>query len=65
MGTIEPGKRADFVVLDADPLADPAHYRQLTSVVKDGVAIDLARLPEHPVYTAGTPVPGGRAAAVG
>jgi imidazolonepropionase-like amidohydrolase len=31
-GTLEPGKRADFLVLAADPLADIRNTRQLVSV---------------------------------
>jgi imidazolonepropionase-like amidohydrolase len=51
LGTIEPGKRADMVVLDADPLADPENYGRIACVVKDGELVDLDRLPEHPVLT--------------
>ena len=32
VGTLAPGKWADFVVLDADPLADIKHMRQIDSV---------------------------------
>jgi imidazolonepropionase-like amidohydrolase len=32
LGTLEPGKWADFVVLDADPLADIRHVRRIASV---------------------------------
>jgi imidazolonepropionase-like amidohydrolase len=51
LGTVGLGKRADLLVLDADPLADPENYRRITYVVKDGVVIDRDRLPEHPVLT--------------
>jgi imidazolonepropionase-like amidohydrolase len=36
MGTIEPGKLANFVVLAEDPLADLANLRSITLVVKRG-----------------------------
>ena len=35
-GTLEPGKQADFVVLDADPLTDIAHTTQIAFVVHRG-----------------------------
>jgi imidazolonepropionase-like amidohydrolase len=51
LGTVEVGKRADMVVLDADPLADVANYGRITHVVKDGVLVDRDRLPERPILT--------------
>ena len=32
LGTIEPGKWADLLVLDRDPLADVANFRSIASV---------------------------------
>jgi imidazolonepropionase-like amidohydrolase len=49
-GTLEAGKRADILVLDADPLADISNIRKLAVVMKDGKIIDTDRLPEKPVY---------------
>ena len=40
LGTIEPGKSASFVVLDANPLDDITNTRRIHSVVLDGVAVD-------------------------
>lgn len=40
LGTLEVGKVGDLLVLDADPLADPAHYRRIAHVVKEGVVVD-------------------------
>lgn len=37
VGTLEAGKLADMVVLDADPLADPHAFEQVCFVMKDGV----------------------------
>ena len=44
LGTIEVGKRADFVVVDGDPLADIRALRRVGLVVAGGTAYDPARL---------------------
>jgi imidazolonepropionase-like amidohydrolase len=49
-GTLEAGKQADLLVLDADPLLDIRNIRKLNLVMKDGEIVDTARLPEKPVY---------------
>lgn len=36
MGTLEQGKRADLVILDADPLQDIRHTRRIHRVIKGG-----------------------------
>jgi imidazolonepropionase-like amidohydrolase len=36
-GTLTPGKRADLLLLSADPLSDINHTREIEIVVKDGV----------------------------
>lgn len=43
-GTVTPGKAADLVVLDADPLAAPENYGLIRDVVKDGVIVDREAL---------------------
>ena len=40
LGTLEPGKRADLVILDADPLVDIRNTRRIWRVVKDGRVVD-------------------------
>jgi imidazolonepropionase-like amidohydrolase len=40
LGTIEPGKLADFVVLDANPLDDIRNLRRVHRVVKSGTVYD-------------------------
>jgi imidazolonepropionase-like amidohydrolase len=40
VGTLQPGKRADFVVLTADPLADIRNTRTIESVWIDGRRLD-------------------------
>jgi imidazolonepropionase-like amidohydrolase len=44
LGTIEPGKRADLVVLGGDPLADVSNVRKTVLVVARGKAYDPAAL---------------------
>jgi imidazolonepropionase-like amidohydrolase len=51
LGTVEAGKRADLLVLDANPLDDPDNYARIAYVVKDGAIVDRDRLPERPVLT--------------
>jgi len=50
-GTIERGKRADMLVLDADPLADIHNIRKLTTIIVNGRVVDRGSLPEHPVLS--------------
>jgi imidazolonepropionase-like amidohydrolase len=40
MGTLAVGKRADFIVLDANPLENIRHTRQISSVYLDGNKFD-------------------------
>ena len=44
VGTIEPGKRADLVLLDADPLADITNTRRIRAVVTRGRLLQRAAL---------------------
>ncbi|MBV9322668.1 MAG: amidohydrolase family protein [Chloroflexi bacterium] len=47
LGTLEAGKRADLVVLEADPLADIRNARVVRTVVKGGRVYDAAALREQ------------------
>ncbi len=44
LGSVEPGKLADLVVLAGDLTADPGVIRNVTTVFKDGIGYDSARL---------------------
>lgn len=44
IGTIEPGKAADLVLLNADPAADINNAKQIASVIRSGVVVDRAAL---------------------
>ncbi len=52
LGTIAPGKKADLVLLDADPLQDIAHTRRIRAVVFDGRVLDRTALDRLKVETA-------------
>jgi imidazolonepropionase-like amidohydrolase len=43
MGTIAPGKLADLVILDADPLADIRNTRRIHAVIKGGRSMPHSR----------------------
>ena len=64
LGAIAIGRRADFVLLDADPLSDIRHTRRIRAVVADGRVYDRASLDDllaraARASTADEPVAGG------
>src|SRR5215510_1483750 len=56
-GTLEQGKLADILLLDADPLTDIHNIRKLSILMRDGRIVDRNRLPEKPVWTKQPPTP--------
>jgi imidazolonepropionase-like amidohydrolase len=40
LGSVAPGKLADFILVDGDPSADPGALRNLWLVVKDGIPLE-------------------------
>ena len=51
LGTLEKGKLADLVILDADPLADIHHIRKVRAVMQGGRLMDPSQFPEKPVMS--------------
>jgi cytosine/adenosine deaminase-related metal-dependent hydrolase len=45
IGTLEKGKAADLVILEANPLEDINNLQKIVMVMKDGQVIDRDRLP--------------------
>lgn len=43
-GTLAPGERADFIVMDANPLGNMSSSRKISAVYRNGMAIDRAAL---------------------
>jgi imidazolonepropionase-like amidohydrolase len=44
LGSVEPGKLADLLLLDADPAANVANFASINTVIKDGKRIDRTKL---------------------
>jgi imidazolonepropionase-like amidohydrolase len=50
LGTVQPGKLADLLLLDADPLADISNIRKVRTVIREGRVVDPNTLPTSPVW---------------
>ncbi len=51
IGTLRAGRRADIVILDADPLESAYSYREIHMVMKEGEVVDLDALPVAPIIS--------------
>jgi imidazolonepropionase-like amidohydrolase len=51
LGTLQPGKIADLLILDKDPLQSAANYRSIHAVIKDGIVVNTGALPAEPILT--------------
>lgn len=47
LGTVEPGKIADLLIVNADPLADIKNTQKIEMVIKDGQIVDRALDPSY------------------
>ncbi|MGH8236275.1 MAG: amidohydrolase family protein [Steroidobacteraceae bacterium] len=52
LGSILPGRIADLLILDRNPLQSATNYRSIHAVIKDGIAIDRDGLPSERLLTA-------------
>jgi len=51
LGTLQPGKIADLLILDGNPLMSAEHYRTIHTIIKDGKVVDRSTLPSKPILT--------------
>ena len=52
IGTLQPGRWADIVILEANPLESAYNYRAIHMVMKEGEVVDLDALPVAPIISA-------------
>jgi imidazolonepropionase-like amidohydrolase len=52
LGTLEPGKIADLIILDHNPLLAAENYRSIHLILKEGAIVNRETLPIKPILTA-------------
>ena len=51
LGTLDVGKYADIVILDANPLEDISNIRAIHAVIRNGTVVDLDALPYERIFS--------------
>lgn len=51
LGTLEPGKIADMLILEKNPLQAAENYQSIHMILKDGALVDRNTLPADPILT--------------
>jgi len=51
LGSLEPGKLGDLLILDKDPLRASENYRSIKMIIKGGAVVDHDSLPVNPILT--------------
>lgn len=51
LGTLEPSKIADMLILDKNPLQAAENFRSIHTIIKEGIVIDHDALPLNPILT--------------
>jgi len=51
LGTLQPGKLADLLILEKNPLESADNYRSIDTIIRDGAVVDRTPLPLNPLLT--------------
>ena len=51
LGTLEVGKFADILILDANPVEDIGNIRAIGSIIRDGRMVDRDALPYERIFS--------------
>jgi len=57
LGSLEPGKIADLIILDKNPFQSAENYRSIRTIIKDGAVVDRDSLPTQRFLTNSLPAP--------